>query len=148
MSFFPGNCTYLLSSEYAQARSWRVIVTRCPRLPTVECRGRVDGNPGQDSCHNCLYSCSAALEWGEEWHPRNCRCVKFPGRNKQFIYSVYTKDTLNEKGQARDTRVHVHFNAPNWTKNRPVAGWNSRLLANWIGKKTFQKVRLTSKGLN
>ena len=32
---FPGNCTYLLSSEYAQARSGRVIVTRYPRLPTI-----------------------------------------------------------------------------------------------------------------
>ena len=26
---------------------------------------------------------------------------------KQFIYSVFSKDTLDEKGQARDTRVHV-----------------------------------------
>ena len=26
---------------------------------------------------------------------------------KRFIYSVFTKDTLDEKGQARDTRVHV-----------------------------------------
>ena len=24
-----------------------------------------------------------------------------------LIYSVFTKDTLDEKGQARDTRVHV-----------------------------------------
>ena len=32
---FPGNCTYLLSSEYAQARSVRVIVTRYPRLRTA-----------------------------------------------------------------------------------------------------------------
>ena len=35
----------------------------------------------------------------------------------------------------------------NSTKNSPVAtGWNPRLLANWNGKKTFQKVRLTYKG--
>ena len=27
--------------------------------------------------------------------------------NKRFIYSVFTKDTSDEKGQARDTRVHV-----------------------------------------
>ena len=26
---------------------------------------------------------------------------------ERFIYSVFTKDTLDEKGQARDTRVHV-----------------------------------------
>jgi len=26
---------------------------------------------------------------------------------KHFIYSVHTKDTLDEKGQVRDTRVHV-----------------------------------------
>jgi len=28
-------------------------------------------------------------------------------RGQRFIYSVFTKDTLDEKGQARDTRVHV-----------------------------------------
>jgi len=28
-------------------------------------------------------------------------------RYKRFIYFVFTKDTLDEKGQARDTRVHV-----------------------------------------
>jgi len=34
------------------------------------------------------------------------------------------------------------------TKNSPLAaGWNRQLLANWIGKKTFQKVRLTWKRL-
>jgi len=27
--------------------------------------------------------------------------------NQRFIYSVFTKDTLDEKGQARVTRVHV-----------------------------------------
>ena len=27
--------------------------------------------------------------------------------NQRFIYSVFTTDTLDEKGQARDTRVHV-----------------------------------------
>ena len=34
---FHGNCTYVLSSEYAQARSQagRVIVTRYLRLPTM-----------------------------------------------------------------------------------------------------------------
>ena len=29
------------------------------------------------------------------------------GYNQRFICSVFTKDTLDEKGQARDTRVHV-----------------------------------------
>jgi len=29
--------------------------------------------------------------------------------NQRFIYSVFTKDTLDEKGQARDTRVNVKF---------------------------------------
>jgi len=29
------------------------------------------------------------------------------GYNQRFIYSVFTEDTLDEKGQARDTRVHV-----------------------------------------
>jgi len=27
--------------------------------------------------------------------------------NQRFIYSVFTKDTLDEKGQAGDTGVHV-----------------------------------------
>jgi len=27
------------------------------------------------------------------------------------IYSVFTKDTIDEKAQARDTRVHVTLNA-------------------------------------
>ena len=31
--------------------------------------------------------------------------------NQRFIYSVFTKDTLDEKGQARDTSTHVTFNA-------------------------------------
>ena len=26
---------------------------------------------------------------------------------ERFIYSVFTKDTLDEKGQARDSRAHV-----------------------------------------
>ena len=26
---------------------------------------------------------------------------------QRFMYSVFTKDTLDEKGQARDTKVHV-----------------------------------------
>jgi len=29
------------------------------------------------------------------------------GYFQRFIYSVFTKDTLDEKGQTRDTRVHV-----------------------------------------
>jgi len=64
---------------------------------------------------------------------------------ERFIYSVFTKDTLDEKGQARDTSTHVTFNALKSTKNSPVAaGWNPQLLANWIEKKkTFQKIRLT-----
>jgi len=41
--------------------------------------------------------------------------------NQRFIYSVFTKDTLDEKGQARDTSKHVTFNALNSTKNSPVA---------------------------
>jgi hypothetical protein len=41
--------------------------------------------------------------------------------NQRFIYSVFTKDTLDEKGQARDTSTHVTFNALNSTKNSPVA---------------------------
>jgi len=31
----------------------------------------------------------------------------FEVSQQQFIYSVFTKDTLDEKGQARDTSVHV-----------------------------------------
>jgi len=27
--------------------------------------------------------------------------------DERFIYSMFTKDTLDEKAQARDTRVHV-----------------------------------------
>jgi len=27
--------------------------------------------------------------------------------NQRFTYAVFTKDTSDEKGQARDTRVHV-----------------------------------------
>ena len=27
--------------------------------------------------------------------------------SQRFIYSVFTKDTSDEKGQARDTKVHV-----------------------------------------
>ena len=41
--------------------------------------------------------------------------------NQRFIYPVFTKDTLDEKGQARDTSTHVTFNALNSTKNSPVA---------------------------
>ena len=63
---------------------------------------------------------------------------------ERFIYSVFTKDTLDEKGQARNTSTPVTFNALNSTKNSPVAaGWNPQLIANWIGKITFQKIRLT-----
>jgi len=41
----------------------------------------------------------------------------------QFIYSMYIKDMLDEKGQARDTRVHVKtLLLLNLMKNRPVAG--------------------------
>ena len=40
---------------------------------------------------------------------------------QRFIYSVFTKDTLDEKAQARDTSTHVTFNALNSTKNSPVA---------------------------
>jgi len=40
---------------------------------------------------------------------------------ERFIYSVFTKDTLDEKGQARDTSTYVTFNALNSTKNFPVA---------------------------
>ena len=40
---------------------------------------------------------------------------------KRFIYSVLTKDTLDEKGQARNTSTHVTFNGLNSTKNSPVA---------------------------
>ena len=45
---------------------------------------------------------------------RKDNLLKFPSRSssfertdERFIYSVFTKDTLDEKGQARDTRVHV-----------------------------------------
>jgi len=30
-----------------------------------------------------------------------------PPNSERFIYSAFTKDTLDEKGQARDTKVHV-----------------------------------------
>jgi len=43
------------------------------------------------------------------------------GYNQRFIYSVFTKDTLDEKGQTRDTSTHVTFNVLNSTKNSPVA---------------------------
>ena len=60
--------------------------------------------------------------------------------HERFIYCVFTKDTLDEKGQARDTSTHVTFNGLNSTKNSPVAaGWNPQLLANWIGKKRLSK---------
>jgi len=29
------------------------------------------------------------------------------GYNQRFVYSVFTKDTSDEKGQATDTKVHV-----------------------------------------
>jgi len=69
---------------------------------------------------------------------------------KRFIYSVFTKDTLDEKGQARDTSTHVTFNALNSTKNSPVAaGWNPQLLTNWIEKKRLSKRYVwPKKGLN
>jgi len=35
--------------------------------------------------------------------------------------ALVAKDTLDEKGQARDTSTHVTFNALNSTKNSPVA---------------------------
>ena len=64
-----------------------------------QCRDSVDGNPGQDSCHNrlCWGACSVALERGKEWHSRNFRCVNFLG-----VMSL---------GQIRSTLVHVvhHF---------------------------------------
>ena len=41
-----------VSSEYAQARSGRVIVTRYPSCRQYH--DNVDGNPGQDSCHSPL----------------------------------------------------------------------------------------------
>ena len=40
---------------------------------------------------------------------------------ERFIYSVFTKDSLDEKGQARDKSTHVTFNALNSTKKTPVA---------------------------
>jgi len=40
---------------------------------------------------------------------------------QRFIYSVFTKDTLDEKGQVRDTSTNVTFNTQNSTKNSPVA---------------------------
>ena len=42
-------------------------------------------------------------------------------QEERFIYSVFTKDTLDEKGQPRYTSTHVTFNTLNWTKNSPVA---------------------------
>ena len=69
---------------------------------------------------------------------------------QRFIYSVFTKDTLDEKGQPRNTSTHVTFNALNSTKNFLVAaGWNPQLLANWIGKKKLSKRCVwPKKGLN
>ena len=55
--------------------------------------------------------------WREP-HPGKCHILE---NAKRFIYSVLTKDTLDEKGQARDTSTHVTFNALNSTKNSPVA---------------------------
>ena len=46
-----------------------------------------------------------------------CTAVYF----ERFIYSVFTKDTLDENGQARDTSAHVTFNALNSTKNSLIA---------------------------
>ena len=39
--------------------------------------------------------------------------LKYALIHERFIYSVFTKDTLDEKGQARDTGTHVTFNALN-----------------------------------
>ena len=47
--------------------------------------------------------------------------VTDPALPERFIYSVFTEDTLDEKGQARNTSTHVTFNALNSTKNSPVA---------------------------
>jgi len=41
--------------------------------------------------------------------------------NQRFIYSVFTKDTLDKWGQAGDANTHITFNALNSTKNSPVA---------------------------
>ena len=59
--------------------------------------------------------------------------------------SYVTRHRSNEKGQTRDTRVHVRllFPKPDKKCTSRRAGWNSRLLANWIRKKTFWNVRLT-----
>jgi len=41
---------------------------------------------------------------------------------ERFIYSVFTKDTLDEKGQARDTSTHVTFNTLKLDKDLPSRG--------------------------
>ena len=45
------------------------------------------------------------------------------GYNQRFIYSVFTKDTLDEKGQARDTSTHVTFNALKLDKEFSSRRW-------------------------
>jgi len=40
----------------------------------------------------------------------------------------------------------LHLDALNSTKNRPVAGWNSWLLARWIEKKDFPNGTFDLKG--
>ena len=48
----PGNCPYLLNSEYAKARSGRVMLTRYPRLTTRQCRDTGNGKRDQDYDRN------------------------------------------------------------------------------------------------
>ena len=97
----------------------------------------------------CVHGCIGVYGYGYVCgygyvRVHGCICV-YGDEYQQFIYSVLTKDTWNEKGQTRDTRVTcdtlILLNSTNYFP--VVAGWNPQLLANCIGKNTFQKVRLT-----
>ena len=59
----PGNCPYLLNSEFAKARSVRVMLTRYPRLPTRQCRDTGNGKRDQDYDRNLP---SSNEGWGKE----------------------------------------------------------------------------------
>jgi len=60
------------------------------------------------------------------------------------LFRVYNRHVRWEGTSQRHKSTCDTLMLLNSTKNSPVAaGWNPQLLANWIGKKTFQKVCLT-----
>jgi len=69
-----------------------------------------------------IFVCEKELHWWGIAHvfARNSCTGNSCTGEERFIYSVFTKDMLDEKGQARNTSTHVTFNALNSTKNSPV----------------------------